>query len=207
MVVSSDPLFREAAAAFMRVEGWSVPMSEPDGLHALSGMNRHPIDVVLLIGEPGQMSAATFKLEVERRWPGTVVISVASMGQATPADVAFEAEPNEVIEALATPGPGRVVTAGEADQAVLRLALLTPRERTVLRHLARGRRPTEIADALGLSHHTIRSHLANLHRKLDVHRRVELIRLAASAGLLESDAHRPPAGTRDPGQRRPEPTH
>ena len=46
---------------------------------------------------------------------------------------------------------------------------LTPREIDVLRLLAHGCSYAEIADRLGVSLHTVVSHVKNLYRKLDVH--------------------------------------
>jgi len=46
---------------------------------------------------------------------------------------------------------------------------LTPREIDVLRLLARGCTYTQIAGRLGVSLHTVASHVKNLYRKLDVH--------------------------------------
>jgi DNA-binding CsgD family transcriptional regulator len=185
MVVSADRLFRDAAATFLREEGWLVPASEPDSLRALALLGRQPVDVILAIGDLEHVSVSTFKLEVERRWPGTAVVCVPATREPGSFDVGFEAEPHDVIEVLRAPPAATTDPAiVEADQAMLRIASLTPRERTVLQRLGQGMRPAEVAEELGLSRHTVRSHLANLHRKLDVHRRVELIRLAAAAGLL-----------------------
>jgi DNA-binding NarL/FixJ family response regulator len=187
MVVSEDPLFRDAAAAYLRQDGLEVPAIEPDGLRALSVLGRQPIDVILVIGELARVSTATFKLEVERRWPGTTVVCVPASGASGSFDVGFDAQPEEVMGALrsTTTPPARATD--EADHAIVRLASLTPRERTVLQRLAQGMRPAEIADELRVSRHTVRTHLANLHRKLDVHRRIDLIRIAAAAGLLAND--------------------
>lgn len=62
---------------------------------------------------------------------------------------------------------------------------LSRREREVARILLQGRRPADIATALGLSVHTVRSHLRLIYRKLGVHSQVEL-----AAQLLER-AQRP----------------
>ena len=46
---------------------------------------------------------------------------------------------------------------------------LTPREAAVLGQLARGCSYSEIAVELGVSPHTVASHVKNLYRKLGVH--------------------------------------
>jgi LuxR family transcriptional regulator of csgAB operon len=44
----------------------------------------------------------------------------------------------------------------------------------------------DIADRLSISEHTVRTHLQNVHRKLNVHSRLEIVRLVARHGLLEA---------------------
>jgi DNA-binding CsgD family transcriptional regulator len=46
---------------------------------------------------------------------------------------------------------------------------LTPREIEVLRCLAKGCTYAQIGDRLGVSPHTVTSHIKNAYRKLDVH--------------------------------------
>ena len=46
---------------------------------------------------------------------------------------------------------------------------LTRRETEVLHLLARGLTYTRIADQLGISEHTVTTHIKNTYRKLDVH--------------------------------------
>jgi DNA-binding CsgD family transcriptional regulator len=46
---------------------------------------------------------------------------------------------------------------------------LTCREREILRLLSRDFTYTEVARLLGISPHTVASHIKNLYRKLDVH--------------------------------------
>jgi DNA-binding CsgD family transcriptional regulator len=48
------------------------------------------------------------------------------------------------------------------------LAVLNAREREVLTELAAGRRNREIAEALSITTHTVKFHVANILRKLDV---------------------------------------
>jgi len=58
---------------------------------------------------------------------------------------------------------------------------LSRREVEVLRHLLAGRKVPEIADELGISHHTVRDHLKHLYRKTETRSRTELLNLVSYA--------------------------
>jgi DNA-binding NarL/FixJ family response regulator len=77
--------------------------------------------------------------------------------------------------------------AGEipAAQVDPELDLLTPREREVLQHLARGYMYKEIAAQLGISAKTVEAHVSAVLRKLQLSSRHELSRWAAHRRLVE----------------------
>ena len=54
-------------------------------------------------------------------------------------------------------------------QAVQVMVRLTGREAQVLRLIARGCTYVQVAAALGISAHTVGTHIKNAYRKLDVH--------------------------------------
>ena len=60
---------------------------------------------------------------------------------------------------------------------------LTPREREVLGLIARGETDDGMAAAMGVSPHTVQTHVKGLYRKLDVHSRGEASRRAVELGL------------------------
>ena len=60
---------------------------------------------------------------------------------------------------------------------------LTPRERQVLKLLADGMRPREIAQELSISAKTVEVHKQNLMNKLEIHSAAELTRFAIREGL------------------------
>jgi DNA-binding NarL/FixJ family response regulator len=66
-----------------------------------------------------------------------------------------------------------------------RLSQLTPRERDVLTHLARGRSNTEIAGAMYLSEATVKTHVSRILAKLDLRDRVQAVVLAYENRLIE----------------------
>jgi DNA-binding NarL/FixJ family response regulator len=77
--------------------------------------------------------------------------------------------------------------AGEipAAQVDPELDLLTPREREVLQHIARGYMYKEIAVQLGISAKTVEAHVSAVLRKLQLSSRHELSRWAARRRLIE----------------------
>jgi DNA-binding NarL/FixJ family response regulator len=78
-----------------------------------------------------------------------------------------------VIDAFAGPGP----------QPETELDALTPREREVLQHIARGYMYKEIALRLDISPKTVEAHVSSVLRKLQLSSRHELSRWAAERGL------------------------
>jgi two-component system, NarL family, response regulator LiaR len=63
------------------------------------------------------------------------------------------------------------------------LNLLSPRERDVLLSMMEGKRGRQIAQDLMISTDTVRAHIRNIFAKLDVHSRLEAVRVANAAGL------------------------
>ena len=74
------------------------------------------------------------------------------------------------------------MTAAEVDPE---LDLLTPREREVLQHIARGYLYKEIALRLGISAKTVEAHVSAVLRKLQLSTRHELSRWAADRRLVD----------------------
>jgi DNA-binding NarL/FixJ family response regulator len=61
---------------------------------------------------------------------------------------------------------------------------LTDREVDVIKHVAKGLSNKQIASAMFISESTIKFHLQNASRKLNAHRRAEIVHRAAAAGLI-----------------------
>ena len=70
-------------------------------------------------------------------------------------------------------------------QAPSELEALTPREREVLHHLARGYAYKRIAQRLGISDRTVETHVGNVLRKLQLSSRHEVSHWAATRGLMD----------------------
>jgi DNA-binding CsgD family transcriptional regulator len=63
--------------------------------------------------------------------------------------------------------------------------MLTPRELDVLRLLGSGCSYCQVAMQLGISPHTVVTHIKNAYRKLDVHTAAGAVMRAVQLGILE----------------------
>jgi pimeloyl-ACP methyl ester carboxylesterase/DNA-binding CsgD family transcriptional regulator len=89
---------------------------------------------------------------------------------------------SEVRRFLGEPGAARAPA-----RDALRLADLTPRERSILECIARGQDNAEIAASLGLSEKTVRNHITRVFDKIGVEHRYQAIVRAREAGLGVAD--------------------
>ena len=87
-----------------------------------------------------------------------------------------------VLDAFAPSPPAEAVADGDAE-----LDQLTPREREVLRHIARGYMYKEVAARLGISAKTVEAHVSAVLRKLQLSSRHELSRWAVQRRLVDLD--------------------
>ncbi len=85
-----------------------------------------------------------------------------------------------VLDAFAGSAPAPAAEASESD-----LDQLTPREREVLQHIARGYMYKEIAQRLGISAKTVEAHVSAVLRKLQLSSRHELSRWAVQRKMLD----------------------
>jgi len=90
-----------------------------------------------------------------------------------------------VLDAFAGAPPAPAAAGAEGPMSDADLDQLTPREREVLRHLARGYMYKEIALRLGISAKTVEAHVSAVLRKLQLSNRHELSRWAVERKLVE----------------------
>ena len=108
------------------------------------------------------------------RVPGHVVAALREPGQA----VVLERD-GQRLTLRAVPSAGLlVVLLGEED---MRLDRLTPRQRTILAHVAHGETDAEIASAVGIAPATVNKHLEQIYRRLGVHTRTAAAATVSSA--------------------------
>jgi two-component system, NarL family, nitrate/nitrite response regulator NarL len=75
---------------------------------------------------------------------------------------------------------------GRGDHLAALIASLTTREREVLALLAEGMNGSRIAETLGISQNTVRTHVQSILTKLQVHSRLEAAAFAVQHGLVKN---------------------
>ena len=104
--------------------------------------------------------------------------------------------PDVLVEAVRAVATGRVYLSQDVAQQLalqtipgqqLPLSNLSAREFEVFRLLAEGRSVADIAHIMCLSQKTIANHQSNIRQKLDLTNAAQIVRLAMSHGLLDTD--------------------
>ena len=72
----------------------------------------------------------------------------------------------------------------QPEKAARNWTTLTPREKSVIRLVASGKRNKEIAEELYISERTVKYHISSLFKKLQASNRTELSKVAVSDGLI-----------------------
>jgi DNA-binding NarL/FixJ family response regulator len=172
----------------------------PETLEAAARL--HPSLVVLDVGLP-EISGYEVCRELRDEYGSEVGIIFVSRERTTPADrVAgllvgaddYIVKPFDDDELLARARgvlrrierPSRIDKEPEAEVVG---ALLTGREREILRLLARGQSQAQIAEGLFISPKTVGGHIQKILTKLDVHSRAHAVALAHKHGLAEVEGH------------------
>lgn len=191
-IVDEYPAFARGVADAMEISGAEVIFSGSSVQEAMDAIHAHPPDVLLV--EPWMRTGDGLGLisDVAAQHPSTHVIALSRLWDDEHVRVAAAAGARGHLRkdtALTDlPSAVRFVLSGAelrpaADPAGARLAL-TSREREVIRLLATGLSNTEIAHDLHVSDQTVKYHLQNAYRKLNVHNRVGAVHRASRLGLL-----------------------
>jgi DNA-binding NarL/FixJ family response regulator len=182
-------------------EDLEVVAEAESGSQVLPLVHRHSPDVVLLdIRMPG-MDGLKILEELKKRFPAVKSIVLSGVDEPQVIQAALErgassyvlkyVDPRDLASAIRQTVDGTVfqTLAGNrpADDtnAALRLGL-SERELSILKALAEGLSNKQIAKQLWLAEQTVKFHLTNIYRKLDVSSRTEAVRSAYEHGLVEN---------------------
>lgn len=174
--------------------GLRVTGQASDGASTLQRLRDTRCDVLLLdLGMPAPNGPELIRL-IRSQWPQLPILVVsmhnhpkmvrAALDAGADGYVAKDSDPDVLLVALRrVAAGGHYLERGLADAllfapAPVSSAHLSPREREVLKRLARGETNSEIARALFLSEKTISTHKTNLMAKLGLENLADLVRYA-----------------------------
>ncbi len=204
LLVDDHQIFREALRSLLeRTPNLEVVGEAGDGLSALKLAEEMSPDIVCLdVGMPGVNGVETARM-FSQRFPNTKIIALSTyservyvmdMLKAGASAYVTKAEGGkELLRAIDAVANNRQYLCPSISDATVGIllsnnmgntpAVLSDRERQILRLVASGKSSHEIAIELSIASGTVDVHRRNIMRKLDLHSAVELTRYAINAGL------------------------
>lgn len=199
-LVDDDPAVRRAVSFVLKTSGFDV-RQHVSGVAFLKEVRQAEAGCILLDIRMPEMDGLEVQRELKALGVTLPVVMLTGHGDVTAAvqamkegAVDFLEKPSdkEVLLRAIDSAFHRIDHADEAsvsqEDAKVRIAALTPREREVLDGLAQGLPNKTIAYDLGISPRTVEVHRANVMTKLGVHNFPDALRIAFAAGLGKSAA-------------------
>jgi DNA-binding NarL/FixJ family response regulator len=206
LIVDDHPVTREGLHAALDLAKDVLIVGEAEsGEDAVSKVGELSPDIVFMdVRMPGMNGIQATRL-IRERHPETRVIlftideSRASLSEAIQAGVSGyllkDAKVEELINAAQNAMQGKAVIHPSLTQAFIEevqlvgkpsgAAPLSPREVEILQKIAYGATTKEVADQLGISFHTVKTHLERIFEKLGANDRAQAVAIAIRQGLVE----------------------
>jgi two-component system, NarL family, response regulator YdfI len=212
LVVASSPSSRRGLAQVLEDAGIEVTVAAGAAAASLDAVieQRHP-DVVLLEAGAESHAALPVGLEQTPAQDGTPVVvlvdeleseaAAAALRAGARAALPRDATATEIVAAVRAAAAGLAALPAELAASVFRLKAgdgtpapgdatvpggrsLTPREAEILTLLGDGLGNKAIARQLGISDHTVKTHLASIYEKLGAANRAEAVATGLRRGLI-----------------------
>lgn len=177
-VLAEDPLLNQALAAAIRSASTTTVSAAELGPAA---PELAEADAFLVVPGPDPRRLGTMLAALRRQSPRLVIVALSPDQQRLVGLAAVVGTPIEtaatVDEALAVIRSAGAAAAGLAEH-------LTPRHLQILRGIAAGSTPLDVAQAMGITMKTLNNHLGSVYRRLDVENLTQAILRAHQFGLI-----------------------
>ena len=195
LVASPDPIVRRGFHEIVRQRtGWSVS-SEAAGLpELLATLRENAADAVVVELPLGDRTGTDVLAEIREAAPEVPLIVLAAyaiehyatafLEAGANAFVRRNAEPREILDAIAAAANGGRYKQAAAVRPPRPHELLSGRELEVFRHLAAGRKPTEIATLLSLSIKTVSTYRARIFEKTGFRTNADIVGYAIRTRMI-----------------------
>ena len=200
LIADDHQLTLEAVkAALLETQGIRIVAEASSGRQALAAVARSRPDAALIdMHMPGAIDGLTCAERIRKAYPEVRVVVISGFTDEASVKMAFRRGAHAFISKGVDPrdlGPtvrqcvrGTVFHAPFDDGSSIHAELgegLTGREMAVLKAVAAGLSNQAVAKHLWVTDHTVKFHLTNIFRKLQVSNRTEAARWAQQHGLVE----------------------
>ena len=200
-IVEDDPDIRESLALLINgTPGYNCTQTFGSAEKGIKGILKDPPDIVLMdIELPGITGIEGIKI-LKEKMPELDILVLTILSDHK---IVFEAlcagacgylmkdtPPAQLLEALQETKEGGAPMSTRIARMVVQSFQITPqtsltqRETEVLTHLCKGKSYKMIADSLFISEETVRRHIKNIYRKLEVHSKSEAVAKAFKEKLV-----------------------
>jgi len=201
LVVDDHSLVRTGVAKIINHEpDLDVVAEAANGVEALAAFDTYRPDVTLLDLRMPLMEGVEVVRRIRERDPNAKVIVLTTydtdddisraLKAGAKAYVLKDISADDLIACIHDVLAGKTYLAPAAAAKLaegLTRVQLTPRELSTLRLMADGKSNKEIANTLGISERTVKTHLGHLFEKLGVTSRTEAVKVATRRGLVRLD--------------------
>jgi DNA-binding NarL/FixJ family response regulator len=203
VICDSHPMWLDAVELVLQRTGVAVVAKTTSTSQALALLEQHRPDVLVTAVEhaPGELSGLLLIERSRAALPELRLIVLSMHGEPETIDAAFAAGASAYVVKTASPEdlasavrqtlshsvylPGRPSAAASPAGPVADEPELTRRELEILRLVAEGHSNAQLARMLWVTEQTVKFHLSNIYRKLQVANRTEASRWAQVHGLLD----------------------
>jgi DNA-binding NarL/FixJ family response regulator len=204
LIVDDHMLFAEAIRVALEDFGMTVGV-ETNGEDALAALERSIPDVILMdIGLPDRTGLVVGKLILDR-WPDAKILALTALNDRAVLEEALhigfrgyltkDTPVAQFVNSIRSVLDGHLVLPqrlsplgrrpARDDGVALMTDQLSRREREVLSLLVQGANGGAVAERLGISRNTVRTHVQSILTKLQVHSRLEAAAFAVRHGLVD----------------------
>ena len=195
LIVDDHAVVREGLEAMLRRDpNFEKVATAATGAEAISIAGEMLPHVVLLdVRMPGNDGFSVLETLLQR-WPQLRVIMLSASATGSEVKLARRlgaagylpktSDRQTLVQSLCTVATGGECFAADPEPAATGQPALSGRELEVIRHLGRGLSNNDLGRVLGVSEHTIKSHLKAIFGKLGVADRAEAVARAYELGLV-----------------------
>ncbi|WP_431266250.1 response regulator [Roseateles chitinivorans] len=201
LVVDDHPMVRTGIGAVISGQPDMTLVAEAeDGLEAVAMFERHRPDVTLMDLQMPRMNGMVAMGEILRRWPSARIVVLTTYRGDVQALRALKIGAwgyllkntlrKELVNAVREVHAGRRYVAAEVALELSRRVAdeaLSAREVEVLAEVAAGGANKQVADRLGVSEETVKSHMKNILVKLGASDRLQAVVIAMRRGILNEE--------------------